>query len=53
MASHTEETKLERVIERRRAVALSCHFREAEGQWITQIADRVGRARLTGGLFSR
>jgi hypothetical protein len=34
----------DRVLGRRRAVALSRHFRDAEGLSIAQIADRVGRA---------
>jgi hypothetical protein len=33
------------VRERRRAVALAPHFREAEGLSIAQIADRLGRSR--------
>jgi AraC-like DNA-binding protein len=33
-----------RVRERRRAVALARHFREAEGLSIAQIADRLGRS---------
>jgi DNA-binding NarL/FixJ family response regulator len=35
------------VAERRRAVALARHFREAEGLSIAQIAERVGRAPST------
>jgi Homeodomain-like domain len=35
------------VIERRRAVALAHHFREAEGLSIKQIADRLGRSQAT------
>jgi hypothetical protein len=31
------------VLERRRAVALARHFREAEGLSIAQIASRLGR----------
>ena len=37
----------DRVAERRRAVALACHFREAEGLSIAQIADRLGRSPAT------
>jgi AraC-like DNA-binding protein len=37
----------DRVAERRRAVALAHHFREAEGLSITQIADRLGRSPAT------
>jgi len=36
-----------RVVERRRAVALARHFREAEGLSIGQIADRLGRSTAT------
>ena len=35
------------VVERRRAVALARHFREAEGLSIAQIADRLGRSSAT------
>jgi DNA-binding NarL/FixJ family response regulator len=37
----------DRVVERRRAVALARHFREAEGLSIAQIADRLGRSSAT------
>jgi AraC-like DNA-binding protein len=37
----------DRVAERRRAVALAQHFREAEGLSIAHIADRLGRAPAT------
>jgi hypothetical protein len=37
----------DRVTERRRAVALAHHFREAEGLSIAQIADRLGRSPAT------
>jgi AraC-like DNA-binding protein len=37
----------DRVLERRRAVALAHHYREAEGLSIAQIADRLGRSRAT------
>jgi AraC-like DNA-binding protein len=37
----------DRVHERRRAVALARHFREAEGLSIAQIADRLGRSPAT------
>jgi AraC-like DNA-binding protein len=37
----------ERVAERRRAVAIARHFREAEGLSIAQIADRLGRSPAT------
>jgi AcrR family transcriptional regulator len=36
-----------RVVERRRAVALARHYREAEGLSIAQIADRLGRSPAT------
>ena len=35
------------MVERRRAVALAYHFREAEGLSIKQIADRLGRSPAT------
>jgi AraC-like DNA-binding protein len=37
----------DRVLERRRAVALARHFREAEGLSIREIADRLGRSPAT------
>jgi DNA-binding NarL/FixJ family response regulator len=37
----------DRVVERRRAVALARHYREAEGLSIRQIADRLGRSSAT------
>jgi hypothetical protein len=37
----------DRVVERRRAVALARHYREAEGLSIVQIADRLGRSPAT------
>jgi AraC-like DNA-binding protein len=37
----------DRVAERRRAVALARHYREAEGLSIAQIADRLGRSPAT------
>src|SRR5947207_3450495 len=40
-------TAHDRVLERRRAVALARHFREAEGLSIAQIADRLGRSPAT------
>jgi DNA-binding NarL/FixJ family response regulator len=38
---------LDRVLERRRAVALAQHYREFEGLSIRQIADRLGRSPAT------
>jgi predicted transcriptional regulator len=37
----------DRVIERRRAVALGRHYRESEGLSVGQIANRLGRAPAT------
>ena len=37
----------DRVLERRRAVALARHYREFEGLSIRQIADRLGRSPAT------
>jgi transposase len=39
--------ELDRVVERRRAVALAQHYRYAEGLSIAQIADRLGRSQAT------
>ena len=39
--------RYDRVVERRRAVVLARHFREAEGLSIAQIADRLGRSPAT------
>ena len=39
--------RTDRVAERRRAVALARHFREAEGLSVAQIADRLGRSPAT------
>jgi AraC-like DNA-binding protein len=39
--------RTDRVIERRRAVALAQHYRECEGLSIRQIADRLGRSPAT------
>ena len=38
---------IDRVVERRRAVALARHYRDAEGLPIVQIADRLGRSPAT------
>jgi hypothetical protein len=43
----TPRAELERVIERRRAVALAQHFRYAEGLSTVQIANRLGRSPAT------
>ena len=47
MASDRPSPGYDRVLERRRAVALARHFREAEGLSIGQIADRLGRSPAT------
>ncbi len=47
MASKAATSSTDRVAERRRAVALACHFCEAEGLSIAQIADRLGRSPAT------
>jgi hypothetical protein len=44
-------TAYDRVLERRRAVALARHFREAEGLSIAQIADRLGRSPATNKAY--
>jgi len=38
---------VDRVLERRRAVALAVHYREAEGLSIAEIAARLGRSPAT------
>jgi DNA-binding NarL/FixJ family response regulator len=43
----TSNPALDRVDERRRAVALARHYREAEGMSLAQIAERLGRAPAT------
>jgi AcrR family transcriptional regulator len=40
-------TAVDRVLERRRAVALAQHYREYEGLSIRQIAERLGRSPAT------
>src|SRR5438477_7674561 len=47
MSSGMTAVVYDRVSERRRAVALARHFREAEGLSIAQIADRLGRSTAT------
>ncbi len=47
MTSQVSSPLYDRVVERRRAVALARHFREAEGLSIAQIADRLGRSPAT------
>jgi hypothetical protein len=47
MTSRRPAAAYDRVVERRRAVALARHFREAEGLSIAQIAERLGRSPAT------
>ena len=47
MAPNDHAAVADRVVERRRAVALARHYREAEGLSIAQIADRLGRSPAT------
>jgi AcrR family transcriptional regulator len=47
VAASTSRPELERVRERRRAVALAQHYREVEGMSIRQIAERLGRSPAT------
>jgi AraC-like DNA-binding protein len=47
MASKAAPSRTDRVAERRRAVALARHFRDAEGLSIAEIADRLGRSPAT------
>jgi hypothetical protein len=44
MGAKVSSVGYDRVVERRRAVALARHFREAEGLSIAQIANRLGRS---------
>jgi Homeodomain-like domain len=45
--SKAVRSSIDRVAERRRAVALARHYRESEGLSIRQIADRLGRSPAT------
>jgi AraC-like DNA-binding protein len=47
MAPNAPPRVADRVVERRRAVALARHYREAEGLSVVQIADRLGRSPAT------
>jgi AraC-like DNA-binding protein len=47
MARNVHQAVADRVVERRRAVALARHYRAAEGLSIAQIADRLGRSPAT------
>ena len=47
MSARSTSRGYDRVLERRRAVALARHFHEAEGLSVTQIADRLGRSPAT------
>ena len=47
MAPNAHAPVADRVVGRRRAVALARHYREAEGLSIAQIADRLGRSPAT------
>ena len=47
MVSGRRSAAYDRVVERRRAVALARHFRETEGLSIAQIADRLSRSPAT------
>ena len=47
MTGNVSHALTDRVTERRRAVALARHFREAEGLSIAQIAERLGRSPAT------
>jgi AcrR family transcriptional regulator len=47
MAAVAHPAVTDRVVQRRRAVALARHYREAEGLSIAQIADRLGRSPAT------
>jgi hypothetical protein len=48
MTANASTPRSDRVAERRRAVGLARHFREAEDLSIAQIAQRVGRSERLG-----
>ena len=47
MTGKASTAGIDRIVERRRAVALARHYREFEGLSIRQIADRLGRSPAT------
>jgi len=47
VTGNAAHAQTDRVAERRRAVALARHFRDAEGLSIAKIADRLGRSPAT------
>ena len=47
MVARVSSVGYDRVVERRRAVMLARHLREAEGLSIAQIANRLGRSPAT------
>ncbi|MGB0095231.1 MAG: helix-turn-helix domain-containing protein [Solirubrobacteraceae bacterium] len=47
MTLNVSAAAADRVVERRRAVALARHFRDAEGLSIAEIAARLGRSPAT------
>jgi hypothetical protein len=47
LGSEVSSERYDRLVERRRAVALAHHFRESEGLSVTQIARRLGRSPAT------
>ena len=47
VTGETSTASSDRVVERRRAVALARHYRESEGLSIREIADRLGRSPAT------
>jgi transcriptional regulator with XRE-family HTH domain len=52
MTANVSDAVADRVVERRRAVALARHYREAEGLSIEQIAERLGARRRRSRLTS-
>ena len=52
MPGNASHAGTDRVAERRRAVALARHFREAEGLSIAEIAERLGRLPATVKAYS-
>jgi hypothetical protein len=47
MTPNASAAVIDRVVERRCAVALACHYREFDGLAVRQIADRLGRSPAT------
>ena len=51
LGSDVSSERHDRVVERRRAVALARHFREAEGLSVAEVAERLGRSPSTVNAY--